>query len=451
MKIKFLGATGTVTGSKYLLEAVGGMLLVDCGMFQGPKNLRQKNWNNFPVNPANLKAVVLTHAHIDHSGYLPKLVREGFKGPIFCTRPTATLCKILLMDSAKLMEEEARYANKKGFSRHKPAVPLFTVDDAERTLSQIRPLDFGMEHELPFGLLCHFRHTGHILGAASVKIWNQSTSITFSGDVGRMNDPMMLTPEAIEATNYLVVESTYGDRQHRPTDPLADLRRVFQETWSRGGSVLIPAFAVGRAQQILFHIGELKKRGEMPDFRVYLDSPMAVDATDLFCEFSKDHKLSMEECERTCKSAKYIRSIEESKALQKSSEQKVVISASGMATGGRVLHYLKTALPDTKNTVLFAGYQAAGTRGAALVNGAKEVKIHGELFPVRAHIENIENLSAHADASEVIDWLERSKISPIKVFITHGEPKGSEAMRVKLFERFHWTCVVPKENEEYKI
>ena len=451
MKLNFLGAAGTVTGSRYVLETGKGKILVDCGMFQGAKSLRMKNWESFPIKASELQAIVLTHAHIDHSGYIPRLVQEGFKGKIYCTPPTTSLCQILLLDSAKLMEEEARYANKKGFSKHKPALPLFTTEDAEQTLEQFHSVAFGTTTTIPGGVQIHFKHSGHILGAASVRISNDKTSITFSGDVGRLNDPVMLSPESLSETEYLVVESTYGNRIHPEVDPLTFLKETFERAWHQRGSVLIPAFAVGRAQQILYYIAKLKEKGQMPDFPIYLDSPMALDATNLYCDHMEDHRLPEGECMRTCKSAKYVRKVEESKALQANSNPKVVISASGMATGGRVLHYLKSMLPDSRNIILFAGFQASGTRGAALVNGAEEVKIHGEYFSVKASVGNLENLSAHADSSEIINWLKNSKINPKRVFITHGEPAGSQALKTKLQDEFKWDCVVPEEGSVYEL
>ncbi|MBY0383722.1 MBL fold metallo-hydrolase [bacterium] len=451
MKLLFLGATGTVTGSRYVLDTDKGKILVDCGIFQGAKALRMKNWEPFPIKASELLAIVLTHAHIDHSGYIPRLVREGFRGKIYCTPPTTSLCRILLFDSAKLMEQEALYANKKGFSKHKPALPLFTTEDAERALEQFHSVNFHETTTIPGGARIHFKYSGHILGAASVRISNDKTSITFSGDVGRLNDPVMPTPENLSETDYLVVESTYGNRIHPKIDLLTLLSETFQRAWLQRGSVLIPAFAVGRAQQILYYISKLQENGHMPDFPIYLDSPMALDTTHLYCDYMKNHRLIEDECVRMCKSVKYVREIEESKALQASSSPKIVISASGMATGGRVLHYLKSMLPDSRNIVLFAGFQASGTRGAALVSGAKEVKIHGEYFRVNASVHNLENLSAHADSSEMIHWLKDSKINPKRVFITHGEPIGSEALKTKLQDEFKWDCIVPEEGNLYEL
>lgn len=451
MKLSFLGGAGTVTGSKYLLETADGRILVDCGMFQGISQLREKNWQAFPTKASEIDAIVLTHAHIDHSGYIPRLVREGYKGPIFCTAPTASLCRILLMDSAKLMEEEAHYANRRGYSKHKPAEPLFTSDDAAKALEQLRPIPFGNDHTIVGGLSVRFKHTGHILGAASVLIQTEGKRITFSGDVGRLQDPVMLSPEPLDAIDYLVVESTYGDRTHPNVDPESALQEAFETTWKNKGSVVIPAFAVGRAQQILYYIAKLKDSGKMPDFSVFLDSPMAVNATGLYCEFMRDHRMPREECKRTCEGAKYIRNLDESKALQTDPRPKIVISASGMATGGRVLHYLKKMLPDARNMVLFTGFQASGTRGASLVNGVSEIKIHGEYVPVNATVKNIENLSAHADSTEIRSWLKSSNLNPKTVFITHGEPNASQTLKDTLKTEFGWNCVVPKENEGFEI
>lgn len=451
MKLTFFGAAGTVTGSRYFLESGSNRILVDCGVFQGAKALRLKNWGPFPVSVTDIQALVLTHAHIDHSGYIPKLVQDGFSGPIYCTPPTASLCRILLLDSAKLMEEQARYANKRGFSRHKPALPLFTTEDAEKALGQFVTLRFGKEKEILPGVRLEFKYAGHIIGAASARLSTDEKSITFSGDVGRLNSPVMFAPEPLSETDVLVVESTYGDREHPNSDPLPVLRDVFRKAWDQKGSVLIPSFAVGRAQEIMYYISKLKERGEMPGFPVYLDSPMAVDAAGIFAEFQKDHRLGREECERVCNVATYIRSVEQSKSVQRDGQPKVVISASGMATGGRVLHYLKEMLPDSRNIILFGGFQAAGTRGANLVGGATEIKMHGQMIAVKASVEMLENLSAHADAQEIVTWLRSSNIHPKQVFITHGEPSGSAALKAKLLEQFYWNCVLPQEGESFEL
>lgn len=451
MRIQFLGGTGTVTGSKYLISESGKNILVDCGVFQGSRDLKQKNWDKFLIDPKQIDAIVLTHAHIDHSGYIPKLAKDGFRGPIYCTPPTASLCRILLLDSAKIMEEEARYANKKRYSKHSPALPLFTVDEANEALEQLHPIQVHTEHEILPGLRINFKRTGHIIGAASVRLFTDKKSVTFSGDVGRINDPVMVAPEPLDPTDYLVLESTYGDRQHPATNVELDLQEVLRRTSDNGGSVLIPAFAVGRAQQILYYISKLKAAGKMPNMPVYLDSPMAVNATGIYCEFRPDHRLSESDCQHMCNGATYLRDVEDSKRIQADTTSKIVISASGMATGGRVLHYLKKLLPDSKNAILFAGFQAAGTRGAALVQGVDEIKIHGEKIAVRAKIENMENLSAHADAGELVTWLEMTSLKPQKVFVTHGEPTGSEALKKKIEARFGWQTIVPKESESFEL
>lgn len=451
MRIQFLGATGTVTGSKYLITENGKNILVDCGVFQGAKDLRLKNWDMFPIDPKKIDAVVLTHAHIDHSGYIPRLVRDGFKGPIYCTPPTASLCHILLLDSAKIMEEEARYASKKRYSKHNPVLPLFTVDDASAALEQIQPIPFHAAREILAGLRINFKRTGHIIGAASVRVFTDKKSITFSGDVGRLNDPVMVVPEPLDPTDYLVVESTYGDREHPSTDVEAELFAALQMAADQGGSVVIPAFAVGRAQQILYYISKLRDAGKMPNMSVYLDSPMALNSTGIYCEFRQDHRLPENLCKQMCEGAIYVRDVEDSKRIQSDQTPKIVISASGMATGGRVLHYLKRLLPDPKNIILFAGFQAAGTRGAALVQGVKEIRIHGENIAVRAQVKNIENLSAHADARELLAWLGMTSLHPQKVFVTHGEPAASTTLKDKIEARFGWTAFVPTESESFEL
>jgi metallo-beta-lactamase family protein len=454
MKLKFLGAAGTVTGSKSLIETNGRKILVDCGLFQGLKALRLRNWEAFPVPASEIHAVILTHAHIDHSGYLPRLYREGFRGQVYCTPSTGHLAKILLMDSAHLMEEEARYANKRGFSKHKPALPLFTKDDAERVLELFRFVPFHAEVELAGtqGVKVLFQRAGHILGASSVRLNDGKTKITFSGDVGRLKDPIMPHPEPLEETDYLVVESTYGDRLHTDEEPMEQLRAIFDEVAWQKGSLLIPAFAVGRAQEILYYIMRLRDKGLMPNLPVYLDSPMANRVTSVFCEHLADHKLSAAVCERMVDGIHFIKDIEESIQLQSRTDPRIIISASGMATGGRVLHHLKKMAQVHENIVLFAGYQAAGTRGATLVAGVKEIKIHGEYVPVRASVRYLDTLSAHADYRELLQWLGGSTAcKPKRVFVTHGEPAAADAFRLRLRDQMGWDAVVPGMNDEFKL
>ncbi|HQN66008.1 MAG TPA: MBL fold metallo-hydrolase [Methylophilus sp.] len=444
MQLQFLGATGTVTGSKYLLQSDSKNILVDCGLFQGFKQLRLRNWRPMPFNPKDIDAVLLTHAHIDHSGYLPLLVKHGFKGPIYCTSGTKELCEILLLDSAKLQEEEAEYSNKYSFSKHKPALPLYTRDDAERSLQQFHVVDFYKEKSLGGKLRFHLLPAGHILGAAMVYVNNEETSILFSGDIGRPHDLVMRAPSTVKNADYLVVESTYGNRTHDPSDPLDKIEGIINRTIQRGGKVVIPTFAVGRAQTLLYCIHLLKKRHLIPsDLPVYLNSPMAEEATAIFDNHPGEYRLTPEQSEAMCRTAHIVTSVEESKNLNTRKGPMIILAGSGMATGGRVVHHLKEVAPDARNTILFSGFQAGGTRGAAMLDGAREIKIHGEYIPVRAEIAIIDNLSAHADANEIIDWLGHFQNPPKQTFIVHGEPVAADALRLRIEEKLDWQTYVP--------
>ncbi len=446
-----LGGAGTVTGSKHLLEADGQALLVDCGLFQGQKHLRERNWQPLPLPAEAVDAVVLTHAHLDHSGYLPRLVRDGYRGPVYATDATIDLCEILLRDSGHLQESDAEFANRHGFSKHSPALPLYGVRDAERCLSHFRPIGFGRSADLPQGARLTFRRAGHILGAATAQIDWAGTTIVFSGDLGRYQDPFLSAPEPVAEADYLVVESTYGNRKHDPADPAEVLGDVIERTTARGGSVIIPAFAVGRAQSILYHLWKLKRAGRLRLVPVYLDSPMAIDASDILVRHPDDQTLSPEICREVCHVATYTRDVEASKAITFNRVPKVIISASGMATGGRVLHHMKAYGPDRRNTILFSGFQAAGTRGAALLGGATEVKIHGEWIPIRAEIANLSMLSAHADADEILRWLQGFRRPPKKTFIVHGEPDASETLRTRIEGELRWPCVVSEPMRSYDL
>lgn len=443
LNLSFLGAAGTVTGSKFLVENADHRILIDCGLFQGFKTLRLRNWAPFPIDPRRIHAVVLTHAHLDHTGYLPLLVKHGFAGPIFCSESTAAFCKILLPDAGHLQEKDAEYANRHGFSKHKPALPLYTVDDAVRVLQRLEPFAFDQIQNIPGGATAKLRRAGHILGAGSVQLDWAGTSVVFSGDLGRYDDAIMVDPVSVDHADYLLVESTYGNRRHEKRDPEVALAEIIGETVGRGGTVVIPAFAVGRAQTLLFHLHRLKVSGRLNNVPVFLDSPMAVDASDVFCAHLQDHRLSAGECRDACAVAHYVRDVAQSKALSANPIPKVIVSASGMATGGRVLHHLKSYAPDAKNTILFAGFQAGGTRGAAMVAGADSIKIHGQYVPVRAAVKNLEMLSAHADADEILRWLRQFKKPPRTTFITHGEPAASDALRHRIEEELGWPCVVP--------
>jgi metallo-beta-lactamase family protein len=451
LKLSFLGAAGTVTGSKYLVQDDRHRLLIDCGLFQGFKALRLKNWALFPVEPRSIEAVVLTHAHLDHSGYLPLLVKRGFRGPIFCSQATADLCAILLPDAGHLQQKDAEYANRHGFSKHKPALPLYTELDARKALEHLIPIPFDLNHKLPHSGVARLRRTGHILGAASVQLDWAGRSLVLSGDLGRYDDPIMADPVSVDRADYLVVESTYGNRRHDRKNPVDELAEVIGRAIARGGTVVIPAFAVGRAQTIMFHFHQLKSSARLANVPIFLDSPMAVDASEIFCRNIQDHKLPEAECRRACAVAQYVNSVEESKALTANPVPKVIISASGMATGGRVLHHLKRYAPDPRNTILFAGFQAGGTRGAAMVSGADSVKIHGEYVPVRAEVRNLDMFSAHADADEILRWLRGFKAPPRKTFVTHGEPIAADALRHRIEEELGWPCVVPDHGQEASL
>lgn len=457
MQLKFLGATGTVTGSRYLVTSGMTQILVDCGLFQGYKQLRLRNWEPLPLHPAALEAVVLTHAHLDHSGYLPLLVKNGFKGKIYCTEATYDLCKILLPDSGHLQEEEAGYANRHGFSRHRPALPLYSEADAVRALKFFAPVKFNVPFKVGDTLTATLLPAGHILGAAMVVlreklVTEKATTLTFSGDLGRPNDLTMVPPTVIEATDYLVVESTYGDRHHDPADPCILLAKTIRETAQRGGVTVIPSFAVGRAQTLLYYIHLLKQRGDIPALLpVYLNSPMAVDATTIFRRHRQDHRLTREQCQALCDAAKIVNTVEESIALNQQQTPKVIIAASGMATGGRVLHHLKAFASNPRNTILFSGFQAGGTRGASMIAGADTIKIHGEYVPLRAQVTQIDNLSAHADGEEILGWLAHFKRPPQCTYITHGEPAAADTLRRKLEEKLRWTCRVPEYFETVEL
>lgn len=450
-RIRFLGAAETVTGSRYLLDTDGARVLVDCGLFQGYKKLRQRNWARLPFQPSSLDAVILTHAHIDHSGFLPKLCKDGFRGRVYCTSGTRDLLHVLLPDSGYLQEEEAAHANKYGYTRHRPAQPLYTRADAERCLEQLFPVPFNDSFEAVPGMTGRFTRAGHILGSACLALRIQDQTITFSGDVGRPVDPIMKPPAGLEATDYLIVESTYGDRRHPAEEVSETLARVINETAATGGVILVPAFAVGRAQHLLHLVARLRELGQIPKLPVFLDSPMAITSTKIFCEHKEDHRLTDDQCHAMCTIADYSRTPEDSKAIDQRSGPMIVISASGMATGGRILHHLRRFLPDENNVVLFVGYQAAGTRGRSLVDGTDELKIHGQYISVRARIVQVHGLSAHADYAELIDWLRASHLAPKRAFVTHGEPSAADAFRRRLRDTFAWDVVVPDDGSSWDL
>lgn len=452
LSLSFLGAAGTVTGSKYLIDDGSHKLLVDCGLFQGFKALRLRNWARFPIDPKTVEAVLLTHAHLDHSGYLPLLAKNGFHGPIYSSKATEELCGILLPDSGHLQEKDAEFANRHGYSKHRPALPLYTEDDARRVLPRFHSIAFEQFQTVVGQATVRLRRAGHILGAASIELTWSGVTTLFSGDLGRFNDATMVDPEPIEHADYLVVESTYGNRKHDGRSPEGALAEAINPTIKSGGTIIIPAFAVGRVQSLLYHLGQLKNSGRIPEILpIFLDSPMAIDASDIFCRNLADHRLPEARCKPLCANTHYVRDVQGSKDLMGNPMPKVIISASGMATGGRVLHHLRHYAPDPKNTILFAGFQAGGTRGAAMVAGAETIKIFGEYVPVRAKVANLEMLSAHADADEILRWLKTAARPPRMTFVTHGEPAASDALRHRIEEELGWNCVVPEHGQRVEL
>jgi metallo-beta-lactamase family protein len=426
------------------MEWNGKRLLVDCGMFQGLREHRELNWQPFPIEPSSIGAVILTHAHLDHSGWLPRLVNSGFSGPIYATAATRDVARLILLDSARLQEKDAEFANRHGFSRHKPALPLYTTTDAENALSLFQVTDFGTELTVCEEASLVFRRAGHILGAATATIGIGGKTLAFSGDLGRFNDPIMVDPESIPEADFVIVESTYGDRIHPKINAGAMLHDVIDRTTRRGGTVVIPAFAIGRTQSLLYELWLLKAAGELELVPIYVDSPMATNATDLMSAHMDDHRLQPAVCREAFGMATYVRDVEGSKALSSSRMPKVIVSASGMATGGRVRHHIKAFGGDPRNTILFAGFQAAGTRGRAMVDGVREVKIHGDWIEIRAEVADLTMLSAHADSNELLRWLGGFRSAPRRTFIVHGEPASSAALLDRIDGELKWPCTVPR-------
>jgi metallo-beta-lactamase family protein len=455
--LTFLGAARTVTGSKYLLEADRERVLVDCGLFQGLQALRRRNWSAFPVHPASLDAVLLTHAHIDHSGLLPRLAANGFRGPIYCTEGTADLCSLMLPDAGHLQEEDARLANRRRFSRHAPALPLFTEADARRVLQQFRVVPFQTRTAVAPGLFAEFTPAGHLLGSGFVRVSRgESRRILFGGDLGRYSRPVLPDPSPAPDAETLLLESTYGDRIHADVDEAMLLERVIRETHDRGGQLIIPAFAVGRAEELLYWIKRLEDADRLPPQPVYLDSPMAVEALNFYARHESELDLDIRSLDGSLrmyrtKQFHAVSSPRESKEIVESAKPGIVISASGMATGGRVLHHLVARLPDPRHTVLFVGFQAEGTRGRALVEGAKAVKIHGAMVPVAARIERIDSMSAHADADEIVRWLKTFSRPPKQVYLVHGEASAQDALKIKIESTFGWPVYVPQHGEKVEV
>jgi metallo-beta-lactamase family protein len=461
-----MGAARTVTGSKHLLDAGGHRLLVDCGLFQGLKELRERNWAALPVVPSSIETVVLTHAHLDHCGYLPRLVSQGFKGRIFCTPATSDLAKIVLADAAKLQEEDAERANRKRYTKHSPALPLFTTQEAARAMSMLQPV--GYERPMPVvpGITVEFINAGHLLGSAYARLTIEATGqvLLFSGDLGRFGRPVLPDPTRVDRADLLLVESTYGDRAHEADDHGSRLASIITRTAARGGKVIMPAFALGRVEELLFWIHDLETRRMIPELPVYVDSPMATAVLDTYR--SRADELDSEiagsapngwraahraTCAFCTARLKVIASIPESRAVQESSQPSLVISSSGMATGGRVLHHLEHALPDKRNTVLFCGFQAEGTRGRKLKDGAKFTRLHGRDIPVAAEIQSVDAMSAHADANEIMRWLGGFTQPPKLTCLVHGEPGPMDALKARIERELRWNVKTPNHLEKVEL
>jgi len=456
--LTFLGAAGgTVTGSKHLVESGAGRLLLDCGLFQGDKALRLRNWAPPPVDPRTLDAVVLSHAHIDHSGYLPRLVRDGFRGPVYCTSGTADLLKILLPDAAHLQEEEAAFANRHRTSRHDPALPLFTTADAERVLTRLDRVDFGMPFGPAPGMHARFVRAGHIVGAAIVDCHVGGRRLVFSGDLGRYGVPILMDPAPVAEADVLLVESTYGDRRHPATDPATELVTAVQRAAEQRGWLLIPAFAVGRAQEILYELRRLEEGGRIPSLPVYLDSPMGIQATVIYATRTEEHDAEAKQVEATGArpfAPRHLfisRSVEDSKRLNDTDGPGIILAGSGMATGGRILHHLKRLLPDPRTTVLLVGYQAAGTRGRRLQEGVRELKMLGVMVPVRARIRASDAYSAHADRGEILRWLGGFRRPPDMTYVVHGEAAAAKALRDAITTELGWKAAVAEDGQRVSV
>ena len=456
--VRFLGAAGTVTGSKHLVTVGKHQVLLDCGLFQGPKALRQRNWSPPPIDLDRLDAVVLSHAHIDHTGYLPVLVRHGYRGPVYCTPATADLARVLLPDSAHLQEEQAEYANYRGFSRHKPALPLCTIEDAHAALELLQARPYDDLFEVHPDLRVKFRPAGHILGSATVtlEIGDKPRRLVFSGDLGRWDRPVLPDPVAVAEADVLLVESTYGNRLH-PPDPIDQLARVVSDAATRGGALIIPAFAVGRTQEILWHLRRLEEQGAIPTLPVYVDSPLAIEVTDIYRRHREDHDEEMtavmEDGGRPFATRQFTlaQARQDSIRINDLVGPVIIVSASGMATGGRVLHHLNQRLGDSRTTVMLVGFQAQGTRGRTLQDGAREVRMFGHEVTVRAHVESLDGMSAHADRDEILRWLKGFEHPPHRTYLVHGEPTAAAALTETIQDSLGWTARPAVDGEEVPI
>ena len=451
MKIKFIGGAGTVTGSKTLVETNGIRILIDCGLFQGLKALRELNWQPLPVLPSTIDYVLLTHGHLDHCGWLPRLVEQGFKGKIFCTRPTKEITKLILLDSAKIQEEEAAKANREHYSKHKEAQPLYTVTQAEKVFPLFRVIKPNESVSLDAEISAVFTNAGHIIGACSITLKAEGKTLVFSGDIGRDDDVLMYPPVKPKKADYIFLESTYGKRLHPDTDVKLELEVFINNAIAKGGTVLIPGFAVERAQSIIFILWQLKKEGRIPDVPYILDTPMGANVLNIFTENTEWHKLTTYECTEMIRMFSIVSRFEDTLAVIENPKPKVVIAASGMATGGRLLTYFEHCIGKPETTVIFTGYQAEGTRGRKLLEGDKEIKIYGHYYSVKANILEIQGLSAHGDQQDLLNWLSDLQNKPQKVFLVHGENEPADEMRIKITKHYGFDCCVPLMGTEIEI
>jgi metallo-beta-lactamase family protein len=448
--LRFLGATGTVTGSRYLVEWGDRRILIDCGLFQGFKQLRLRNRKPFPVRPGSIETVLLTHAHLDHSGYLPALIRAGFRGRVLCTPATRELSGLILPDSGHLQEEEARHARKWRYSEHKKPAPLYTLKDAQAALEHFETVDFDQPVDLGGGLSAEFIPAGHLLGAAQIRLTLDGLTVHFSGDLGHDPDPLMRPPVPFAGADVLVCESTYGNRKHPDTDPEAELAPVLKRTFARGGTVLIPSFAVGRAQGLMYHISRLMSRGEIPYVPVYLNSPMAVDATEIYHRHHDEHHVAWEDCIGMFRIAERVNTVEQSKELNTRYGPMIIVSASGMLTGGRILHHLLSFGGDRRNTIVLSGFQAGGTRGAALAGGERKLRIFGKEVQIDAEVVQLETFSGHADADEILAWMSAGP-APAMTYLTHGEPEAADTLRRRIAHELDRPVRVPEHLETVRL
>jgi len=466
MTLTCLGAARTVTGSKHLLETNGHRILVDCGLFQGLKELRERNWQALPVRAESIETVVLTHAHLDHCGYLPRLVAQGFNGRIFCTPATQNLAKIVLADAAKLQEEDAERANRKRYTKHSPALPLYTAAEAERAMTHLQPVGYNRPMPIAPGVTVEFINAGHLLGSSYARIVIESSGqvLLFGGDLGRFGRPVLPDPTMVERADVLLVESTYGDRAHSPDDNGARLASIITRTAARGGKIIMPAFALGRVEELLYWIHDLEARGQIPTLPVYVDSPMAAAVLAEYRARAAEldptvndqapdgwRQKDRQTCAFCTARLQVLSSIPESREVQESSSSSIVISSSGMATGGRVLHHLERALPDARNTVLFCGYQAEGTRGRQLKDGAKFTRLHGRDIPVAAEVQSMDAMSAHADANEIRRWLDGFTRPPKLTCLVHGDLGPMDALKARIERELHWTVKTPNHLETFEL